>query len=190
MADRDARNRLTNLLQRYRSDELTGDALLSSFPTDCGDTAVLRIAGRCYDVLIGGGHGRGLSDPALRLLLATELPKHAYFLREIDRSVLFLQTDLDYRWRDYPVYGDPTLGPFQLLAFLIGIPLLAYPSQVAGDTTRWWGSLLCVLYFLALIPATLLGGSRLRSLFTGIDRFVWPFYRRQDYRAALAGLRE
>jgi hypothetical protein len=39
---------------------------------------------------------------------------------------------------------------------------------------------------LVIAAGTMIGGSMLRSLVTGIDHQVWPFYRRQEYRDALS----
>ena len=176
MIDRRARDKLAELLAQFRNGEIAGSSLLRSWPRS-HDVAISGM-GKQYGTTLGASH---ISRDYKRFeMKVTEMRDRERVIRELDRAVLFLQTDLEYLWRDHWLLGDATLLPFQILAFLIALPWvflgLLYGEHASG--------LVMVLMVLALTAATLVGGAALHSLFTGIDRRVWPLYRRQDYRNA------
>lgn len=185
MIDRVARDNLAERLRQYRDGEITGDDLMSSVPHS-GDAAVSGINERYSRLLIGCGDGH--PEEGCGSLRVTELECQAGLVRGMNRAILFLQTDLGYRWRDRPLLGDPTLVPFQLIAFLICMSVVSFGVLYLEEALSVNEGLLAAIMVPVLTIGTLVGGSRLRSLFTGIDRFVWPFYRRQDYRNALHGI--
>lgn len=185
--DRQARDKLAGLLMHYRNGEIAGEAVVSGAP-DTTDSAVLAIL-REYSVMLRGEWHYGRLDPKRVASRTTELPDCVRIQRMTDRAMLFLSTDLEYRWRDYSFWADPTLSIFQAMAFLIALPLLSWGCLTVADATVGTAEsvvhiALCVLMVLLLTAITFVGGARLRSLFTGIDRYVWPFYRRRDYRDA------
>lgn len=180
MIDREARDKLTELLSRFRNGEIAGSSLLSSWPGS-QDEAISGI-GRDYGIILGASHiSRNWKRVELKV---TEMRDREFMIRRVDRTVLFLQTDLEYLWRGDPLLGDPTLLPFQALAFLIALPLMSLGLLYVEDMAPSADTLLAVFLVLALAAATLIGGVGLRSLFTGIDRRVWPFYRRRQYQNA------
>ena len=184
MVDREARDNLTELLRRYQDGEINGEMLLSSVPRS-QDSAISGITERYWILLIGGGHRYAVKK--LGHLKVTELSSQAYVTQMTDRAILFLGTDLEYRWRDYAIWADPTMIPFHCLAFVVAVPLTSAVAISLGEAIHGVGeSIGAILMIAMLVPVTLIGGSRLRSLITGIDRLVWPFYRRQEHRDAIA----
>jgi hypothetical protein len=186
MIDREKRDKLAELLCRFRNNEITAESLMSSWPGS-RDEAISDI-GTVYGTELGMSHvyhNDKLSQMKLR-----EMPNRESIIKELNKVILFLQTDLEYEWQNFTGW-DFSCIPFQLIAFLIAIPFfsvfLMYIEEIPNKAlfTRGLSIVLSVIAVLGLVFVTLAGGSRLRSLLTGIDGNVWPFYRRRHYRDAL-----
>lgn len=102
MVDCDAREQLIRLLCRYQNAEITGNELIASNLKN-DDVAIGGIYREYNGYLYGGGH-LARYNPKLFHSKINDLPNSAWLTKLLDRTILFLQTDLEYKWRSDSIF--------------------------------------------------------------------------------------
>lgn len=178
MVDREARNKMAELLRHFASGQITNQELCDFELTGKDDTV------HALDAIIQTSFEAMYSKPY------RAKGKHAFSREErryIARIILFLQTDHDYE------YERGALGLASDLQFLIFL--------LSGATTLYWiaysPSFFCFLIKLLLAIVGYYSANRLLhyiiekcrqikdNAVNDGDESVWPFFRRFDYEEAL-----
>lgn len=161
MVDRAARDRMAQALRLLVTGKSTIDAFDEACPEDCRDAAVP--AAWSFGCMFFEG-----DPPALT-------PRD---WRQAARLLLFLSTDVEYRWAPE---GANVLGGCGYLG--VGVVCL-YVSLLLTCSGHWAAQWYTTAPGLLALVLAMIWTRRSSG-----DLDVWPFQRRDDYRAALRGRR-
>lgn len=183
MVDRDARNKMAELLRHFAAGLLTNDEFCDSLPRSNYDCSV-----NYFDDL-AQFEFEGLYCKPYRID-SRKLTREGQL--QYARWVLFLQTDLDYEnYRSHTCYCISFLGS-------MGVGILCFSN--ACSTAAWLASYIsafaaamianCLIPVLAFISTGYILGWLTKRIFNISrsekgDESVWPFFRRSDYEEAL-----
>lgn len=183
MVDRQARDKMAELLRQVTSGTISMGQFVECIPKESEDPVILATAGlwnRFYALLyrretfrrVHQNQTNGVDEQCLDCKFEGEHSLTKKQLYIIERVILFLHTDLEYEWGKKG--GSTSLKWWQAClivpAVLLVVVIWGVISEIAGPKV-------------AVIIVVVVGA--LAHIIWGSER-VWPFRRRSDYKAALA----
>lgn len=178
MIDRKARDELADLLARYiRGEASDGDIEEFVVPLETDDRGLLAVA------YFNTALPRDTSGAPM-----FGNPKVQRKIRMIERAILFLRTDMEYRWERVrlPLW-TLALAPV-VLAVLVLMIFAAFVAAepIASFIARIGISIDPVDVFLLGSVALPIAAILLIERLLGVSGGYWPFYHRRDYLEALS----
>jgi hypothetical protein len=127
MIDHDARRRVSELLRHLVSGQITNDAFEDALPDGSADRAVREVSSEAWYLYSDLWEHRLVGKERL----APEARTH------VARTILFLQSDLEYEWPDWPFPSRV----FSSMLRLLTLGILGRGARVhyerAGDIKIW-----------------------------------------------------